>query len=183
MTKKTYSVAFRRRREGKTNYKKRLAMLKSSMPRFVVRKSNRYITVQAIEFSRKGDVVKAAANSRELHNFGWKLAKKNLPASYLTGLLAGVRAKKGGIEKAVLDIGFSTPVHGATCFAALKGMLDSGVAIEHDEKALPSEERVRGMHIKKHGKTGTDIEKQFEEAKNKILKGREVKKDAKGKRS
>ncbi|MDK2384746.1 MAG: 50S ribosomal protein L18, partial [Candidatus Korarchaeota archaeon] len=32
-----YKVRFRRRREGKTDYKKRLALLKSGLPRMVVR--------------------------------------------------------------------------------------------------------------------------------------------------
>ena len=36
----TYEVKFKRRNEGKTNYKKRLAMLKSGRPRAVIRKTN-----------------------------------------------------------------------------------------------------------------------------------------------
>ena len=38
-----YAVKFRRRREGKTDYKKRLNLLKSELPRFIVRISNKYI--------------------------------------------------------------------------------------------------------------------------------------------
>ena len=38
----------RRRREGKTDYKARLAMLKSEKPRLVIRKSNRYLVVQIV---------------------------------------------------------------------------------------------------------------------------------------
>ena len=42
---KRYSVKFRRRREGKTNYKKRLAFVKSDLPRLVVRRSNKYLNL------------------------------------------------------------------------------------------------------------------------------------------
>ena len=38
----------RRRLEHKTDYKARLGLLKSNMPKLVVRKSNRYITVQLV---------------------------------------------------------------------------------------------------------------------------------------
>ena len=148
----TYKVAFRRRLEGKTNYKKRLELVKSGLPRIAVRKSNKFVLVQIIKFGRAGDNVLAQANSRELEKFGWKASKKNLSAAFLTGLLAGLRAKKAGIEKAVLDIGFSTPVHGAKCFAALKGALESGLQIPADASALPPEERISGKHIEEFAK-------------------------------
>ena len=51
----TYEVPFRRRREKKTNYEKRLALVKGEKPIMVVRRSNRYITVQFVEFNPKGD--------------------------------------------------------------------------------------------------------------------------------
>ena len=47
--KKTYTVPFRRKREGKTNYKKRLGLLKSKSLRLVVRKSNKHILVQLVD--------------------------------------------------------------------------------------------------------------------------------------
>ena len=51
----TYEIHFRRRREGKTRYDKRLAYVKSGLPRMVVRKSNRYVLVQFVEFNSTGD--------------------------------------------------------------------------------------------------------------------------------
>ena len=60
----TYKVAFRRRLEGKTNYKKRLELVKSGLPRLAVRKSNKFVLVQIIKFGRTGDNVLAQANSR-----------------------------------------------------------------------------------------------------------------------
>lgn len=145
--KSTFKAHFRRRREGKTNYKKRKAMLSSGLPRLVARKSNKYIIVQLIEAGPKGDKTLVHVNSRQLQGLGWKAGKKNIPASYLAGLLAGKRAVGKGIEKAVLDIGFSTPVHGSFWAAVLKGALDAGLQVNADQAALPGEERVNGKHI------------------------------------
>ena len=93
-TKKTYVTQFRRRREGKTNYKKRLAMLKSGSHRLVVRKTNQHVMVQLIEYNPKGDKTIVHVNSKILENLGWKAGKKSVPAAYLTGLLAGTKAKE-----------------------------------------------------------------------------------------
>ncbi len=149
---KTFEVGFRRRREGKTNYRKRLELVKSGQHRLVVRLSGRYVLVQLIGFGRGGDKIAAQGNSRELEKFGWKAGKKNLPAAYLAGLLAGTRAKKSGIEKAILDIGFRTPVHGSRCFAALKGAVDAGIKVPFEAGALPSQERISGKHIEEFAK-------------------------------
>ena len=123
-SKATYETPFRRRREGKTSYKKRLAAVKSGVPRMCVRKSNRYIIAQLIEFNPTGDKILVHATSKQLDGFGWN-GEKNLPSAYLTGMLLAARAKKANVEKAILDIGFNTPVHGSRVFAALaaNGML------------------------------------------------------------
>ena len=70
----TFKMPFRRRREGKTNYKKRLKLLLSKKPRLVVRKSLKYIRAQIVEFDKKGDKTLASAFSRELKKLGWKYA-------------------------------------------------------------------------------------------------------------
>ena len=168
--KSTYKVSFRRRKEGKTNYKKRLAMLKSGLPRFVVRRTNHYLIAQLVKFEPDGDKTVVHVNSKQLEKFGWKAAKKNLPASYLTGLLAGKKAKAKGIEKAVLDIGFAMPKHGGWWASALKGFKESGVEIAAGEKALPSEERASGKHIEAFSKK--PIAKMFEEVKEKIMQSK-----------
>lgn len=139
-------MPFRRRREGKTNYGRRLAFVKSGLPRLCVRRSNRYILAQLIKFRVDGDVVLAQAWSKQLKAFGWPPGK-NLPSAYLTGLLLGVRTRKLNVGEAVLDIGFSTPVHGSRPFAVLKGALDGGLRVRFDEAALPGEERVSGKHV------------------------------------
>jgi len=160
----TFATQFRRRREGKTDYRKRIALAKSAMPRLAVRKSNKYITVQVIKYLPEGDRTLVHVNSRKLQDFGWKAGKKNLPAAYLTGLLAGTIAKKNKIESAILDIGFSTPVHGSYCFAALKGAIDAGLKINAGAEALPSDERLHGKHIEQFAaKLGPDAGKRFSE--------------------
>ena len=67
----TYRPQYKRRRLGKTNYKKRLQLLSSGIPRLVVRKSLNYIRAQIIEFDKKGDKTVASANSRELKKLGF----------------------------------------------------------------------------------------------------------------
>ncbi len=146
-----YKVPLRRRREGKTNYYKRIALLSSRKPRMVVRRSNKYIWVQFIEFDLKGDKVIAAAHSKELYKlYGWKGGGKSECAAYLTGFLAAVRALSKGVREAVLDLGLNKPTPGGRMFAALKGALDAGVQIPHSDEVLPPEERVRCEHIAKY---------------------------------
>ncbi|UCG69986.1 MAG: 50S ribosomal protein L18 [Thermoplasmata archaeon] len=142
-----YRVARRRRREGKTDYRRRIKLLKSREARAVVRRSERNLRIQFVLFDPKGDKTIATAQGLELEKFGWKGSVSNTPAAYLTGYLAGKRAIAAGLKAAVLDIGLHTPTKGSRVFASLKGMLDAGVDIPHSEEVLPSEERIRGEHI------------------------------------
>lgn len=157
-----YKVPFRRRREGRTDYRQRAALLRARVPRAVVRTSLRHTSVQLVEFDAQGDRIVASAHSRELTDMGWKSSTGNLPAAYLTGYLAGKRAVKKGVDQAVLDIGLKEPVKGSAAFATLKGMLDAGLEIPHGEEILPSEDRLKGKHI------NADIEKMVEEVKNRM---------------
>jgi len=160
--KKSYLMQFKRRRKKKTNYKKRLALLKSRKTRLVIRKSISNISVQFINFKPKNDETIASANSTELKKLGWNKTG-NIPAAYLTGLLAGKKARDKKIEEAILDFGLQTSTKGSRLYAALKGVLDSGIKVPHSEDILPTEDRIRGKHISE------DIEKQFEDIKNKIV--------------
>lgn len=137
----------RRRREGLTDYRIRLKLVKSGLPRLVVRKSNRYITVQVVESRASGDRTILTVSSRHLSRYGWRASTKNLPAAYLTGFLAGLIAKKKGIQKSIVDIGLYTPISGSRLFAAIKGFRDAGVEVPVSEEKLPSEDRVKGGHI------------------------------------
>jgi len=148
-----YCVPYRRRREGKTNYRKRKALILSGKPRLVVRGSLKNVLVQIIEAKPKGDKVLVSAHSRELlKKFGWKAPRGNVPTAYLTGLLCGLRAKAKGISEAVLDIGLHSPTKGSRVFAALKGVLDAGLSVPHGEEKFPDEDRIRGVHIAQYAK-------------------------------
>ena len=90
-----YRIKPRRRREGRTDYRKRLKLLKSRKTRLVVRKSLKNTLVLFIEYKEEGDNVIATATSKELTSkYNWKFSTSTTPAAYLTGLLAGKRAKE-----------------------------------------------------------------------------------------
>ena len=157
-----YRVPFRRRREGRTDYRHRAALLKSGTARVVVRRSNKNMRVQFIKYDPKGDSIVASAVSTDLEEHGWTGSGKSTPGAYLTGLLAGKRAKEKGVAEAVLDIGLREPTKGAAVFAALKGVLDAGVEVPHSDKMLPPQDRITGKHMRE----GTPA--MFETAKGKI---------------
>lgn len=142
-----YFVPFRRRREGRTNYHARNRLVVASRPRMVVRRTNTHVICQIITAHVEGDRTHVAVNSAELRKFGYEGSLCNTPAAYLTGMLLGVRALNAGHEGAILDIGLRRATKGARVFAALKGALESGFDIPHNEEILPTDERCRGEHI------------------------------------
>jgi large subunit ribosomal protein L18 len=151
-----YRVARRRRREGKTDYRKRINLIKSGKPRAVVRRSSRSISVQFVKYNPKGDEVLVCANGLELEKFGWNGSAANTQAAYLTGYLAGKRAKGAGLENAVMDIGLHSPTKSSRIFASLKGLIDAGIDVPHNENILPSQERITGAY------KGEEVKSQFE---------------------
>ncbi|TKJ17445.1 50S ribosomal protein L18 [Candidatus Woesearchaeota archaeon B3_Woes] len=182
-------VEFRRKREGKTDYKKRLNLLLNEKPRLIIRKSLKNMTIQLIEYNEKGDKILVSADSKELEKkFEWKAGRTNLPAAYLTGYLVGKKAAKKGIKCAILDIGLGKSIKGGRLYASLKGVLDAGLNVPCSEDIFPSEDAVKGVHIAnyaqklikegkyekifssyvKKGIKAEDIPKYFEETKKKI---------------
>lgn len=149
----SYCVPFRRRREGKTDYKARKALILSRLPRLVTRGSLKHMNVQIIEATTTGDKVIVSANSQELKNYGWQAACGNLPSAYLTGLLCGTRAVAKNVKKAIVDIGLHQPTKGARVFASLKGVLDAGISVPHGVEKLPDEKQLRGQHIADYAKS------------------------------
>ena len=91
-----YFVAFRRRREGRTDYYQRTKLVVADAPRMVVRRTNRHIIVQMVIAEMEGDKTLVSANSAELEKYGYTGATANTPAAYLTGLLFAAKAKKAG---------------------------------------------------------------------------------------
>ncbi|MBI2598515.1 MAG: 50S ribosomal protein L18 [Candidatus Diapherotrites archaeon] len=166
----TYFVRFKRRMKGGTNYKKRLALLKGSVLRAVVRKFSNNTIVQIIEFNKIGDKTLVFCTSKELKGFGWTMHTGNSSSAYLTGYLAGLKEEKKGIKKAVLDIGLHTPVHKSRVFAALKGLIDAKIGIAHKPEVFPPENRIKGVHLKQNGidlfeKVRLEIEKRHGDGK------------------
>ena len=148
----SYRVPFRRRKEGKTDYRSRRALVLSRLPRLVVRRTSKHIIVQIVKAEVIGDTVAVSAHSRELaKTCGWQGNCRNVPAAYLTGLLCGFKAMVHGVKKAVLEIGLHSPSRGARIFAALKGVLDAGVTVPHSENMIPDENRISGKHIADYG--------------------------------
>ena len=159
---------FKRRREGKTNYSRRLKLLKSGKPRLVVRKTLNYIRAQIIGFEMIGDKTLAAADSKELKKHGWNFACDNTPAAYLTGMMLGKKAASKGIEQAILDSGLVKSTKGSKIYAAVKGAIDAGLDVPIDEKVLPDENRIKGMHIAGHVEKFKNLPAEFEKIKQKI---------------
>ena len=95
---KRFQVKYRRRREGKTDYRARRKLTiqaknKYASPkyRFVFRKSNKKILCQIIYATILGDKVLCESNSNELKQYGLTAGLTNYPAAYATGLLCGRR--------------------------------------------------------------------------------------------
>lgn len=181
-------LKFRRRREAKTNYAKRLALVKGNIARVVVRKSNKRVMGQIVRYEERGDVVLYSADSRELKSFGWT-SRSNRSTSYLTGMLLASKIKKEDQGKEyILDIGLSTPVANSMPFVFAKGCIDNGLKLrgtfeidekvyngslvsnyakELKEKEAKSYEKQFSAYIK--NKVGLEsIPKLFEETKAKI---------------
>lgn len=162
-----YHVKPSRHRQGITDYRRRIRLIKSKKPRIVVRKSLKNIRVQFVEYNSSGDKIITSAISSDLFkNYKWKYSISSVPAAYLTGLMAGVKAKQKGINEGVLDIGRYRPTVGNKLFATLKGVVDAGINCPHDETMIPSEERLYGKHINK------EISTSVESIKNKITGGK-----------
>ena len=172
MNKKPKTVLYRRRKEQKTDYKRRLAQLKSDQQRLVIRYTNQRIITQVVEFNPTGDKVLAAVDSFALKPLGWKYSCKNLPASYLTGLLIAKVAVAVGCKDVILDAGMKSPQKKGKTYAFLKGAVEGGLSIPYgDESIFPDNSRLTGEHITKYLKSlnqEADVAKNLAEVKKKI---------------
>lgn len=153
-----YKVAFKRRREGKTDYGARLKLIDLEKARIVARITNNHVIAQIIKVAPEGDETIISAHSNELKKMGWLGSTKNISAAYLTGFLCGKKAIDEGIEEAILDIGLKSPTKGTKIFAVLKGAVDAGLHVPHGEVVLPDEERIKGEHIAKYAESLSEDE-------------------------
>jgi large subunit ribosomal protein L5e len=93
-----FQVKYKRRRQGKTDYRARLRLTtqdknKYNTPKYrmTVRFSNKDITCQIQYATIAGDIVVASAYAHELPAFGLKQGLTNYAAAYCTGLLLARR--------------------------------------------------------------------------------------------
>jgi len=158
----------RRKLEGKTDYQKRLKLLKSLSPRLVFRKTNRYIIAQYITSKEAQDKIEIGMTSKELKRFGWpdefEGSLKSLPAAYLTGLLMGKEIGKKKLKTPIVDFGMIRVLSKNRGYAFLRGIKDAGVEIKCDEEQFPEEERLSGKNMRE------DFSETFKDIKNKIEK-------------
>lgn len=188
---KRYTVHYKRKKESKTDYKFRRRILSSKKLRLVIRRSLNNLNAQIIEFQPKGDKILVSCNTKELRELGWKSHLGNIPSAYLVGLLIASKAKHKKLNNLVFDIGLQPSIKNSALYAFLKGVLDNGLIIPHSKNILPKEERISGKHISdyalklrknesrynkqfsgylKKNLNPEDLQKHFEEVKNKILK-------------
>lgn len=95
---KRFQVRYRRRRQGKTDYKARRRMIQQDRTkygapkyRFVVRITNKTVISQVAFSTIQGDHVICSAYSSELPRYGVKVGLGNYAACYATGLLCARR--------------------------------------------------------------------------------------------
>ncbi len=127
------SLPFRRRREAKTNYKKRFATVKSGLDRIVVRRTNKRIIAHVSRYTVKGDQILAYADSRELSQYKWP-SRPNKPTAYLLGILLAKKViAKPELKNSefILDIGLSAPVTNSAPFVFAKGCVDGGMKVRN----------------------------------------------------
>lgn len=93
-----YQTAYRRRREGKTDYRARRSMVQQDKTkhgaakyRLVVRFTNKDVVAQIVSAEVCGDKVLQAAYAHELPAFGLNFGLTNYAAAYATGLLLARR--------------------------------------------------------------------------------------------
>jgi len=161
-------VQKRRRREGKTDYLKRLKLLRSGKPRILFRRTNSYIISQYIESVEAKDKIIISIDSRKLLDYGWpedfKGSLKSIPASYLTGYLIGKQIKAKKLKTPIVDLGMIQALHKTKVYAFIKGLIDSGIEINCKEEAFPEQDRIQGKNLK------SDFSNKFNEIKSQIDK-------------
>jgi len=173
-------MEYKRKKQNRTDYKKRLRLLKSGKPRLVIRKSLRGIDAQIIQYSPDGDKTLVSARSGELIKLGYKVPRRNIPTAYLVGALIAKKSKEKSIKEAIPDTGFYTSLAGSVVFSLIKGAKDGGLGVQMDDKVAPNEGRIEGKHIldysgkkkenfSKYQADPSGISDMFKEVKRKLI--------------
>lgn len=126
---KRLKLPFRRRREGKTDYRQRHNLIRHNKKnygevksRLVVRITNQKVVCQVVQAYHAGDKVVCSAQSTELKNYGIDFGLKNYAAAYATGFLCA--------RKVLSSLGLSETYKG-------KEELDGEEYLEEDNEEGP----------------------------------------------
>jgi len=162
-----YVHIFRRRREGKTDYRKRKGIILGKTAFVSVHISGRYIYSQILKPTPTGDTTVASASSRDLiKKFGWKGSTKNLPGAYLTGFYLGRQAAEKNLKQAIVYSGVGRFVHGSRIASLINGAKDAGLDIQISDESLPDEDRISGKHIADYSQK---LEKENQEKRKQLF--------------
>jgi len=135
----------RRRLECKTDYKLRFGLLKSSLPRIVIRRTNKYFIVQAVKSHEAQDKVIFGLTSKDLLSYGWDAkfagSLKSIPAGYLTGYLVAKKLEKG---KYIIDLGMAVNKQAGRNSSVVAGLIDGGLDISVGKEFLPQKTALSG---------------------------------------
>ena len=143
----TYVVRFRRRREGRTDFRHRLRQVISDKPRIITKLTNRYIWASLSFYKEGGDEIKTTLCSKVLGERGFSGSLKNTPSAYAFGLLCAKEFLRY-TKEAIIDLG-RRPFHkGGRISAFVKGLIEGGLAVPYGEEAAPAKERLEGKHLK-----------------------------------
>ena len=152
-----YIATLKRIRNGRTNYRKRAALLLSRRRFVTITVSDENVQAQIAYPMAKGDVTITSSHSRELARFGWNGSLNSLPACYLTGLLLGKKSLRKDVDEAILYTGKNSFT--SRVAACLKGVIDSGMKVPASDSSFPPEERLAGNHIAEYARILKDENK------------------------
>ena len=97
------------------------------------------------------DKIVIGITSKKLLEYGWpkeaQNSLKSITASYLTGLLLGIKILKNKLEQPIVDLGMTRIIHKSRAFAFIKGLIDSGIKIECKKEDFPEENRINRKDI------------------------------------
>ena len=157
-----FQTKYKRRRDGKTDYVQRSSLIQQDKTKYgahkyrlVSRVTNTKVIAQIVVAHIDHDETIAQAVSTELSAYGIPVGFSNYASAYCTGLLCARRlltklklndvtfAKDGEDEegrrpfKVIMDIGLARTTTGSRIFAVMKGAVDGGLFIPHNNKRLP----------------------------------------------
>ncbi len=156
---------FRRKRDGKTNYKRRRSAVVSKLPLLNVFMSSKNVYAQVVRPKVAGDSVLASASSLQLTKMGWLASRKNLPACYLTGLLLGKKAVEAGLDDVIVYVGLGSYRSGSRISAVVKGAVDAGLKVRTDGEGFPDGQRVAGEHISGYARKVREVSQEALQAR------------------